>query len=64
MPANHSSPSAPNGASPATPTTPSSAAFFQQRGACQGVRSATGVAHECEPVDAQRIGDGSDLRGS
>ena len=62
MPANQSRPSAPNGARPATLTTASDPAG-QQRGAGQGVRAAAGVAHDREPVDAQRVGDRGDVGG-
>ena len=38
-------------------------AFRKQRGARQGVRATAGMAHDREPVDAQRVGDRSRVGG-
>jgi len=37
--------------------------LWQERGACQGVRAPTGMAHDRELLDAQRIGDAGDVSG-
>jgi hypothetical protein len=36
-------------------------AFREQRAAGEGVRTVTGVAHDREAVDTQRIGDAGDV---
>ena len=62
MPANQSSPPASNGARPAMLTTPRTRSV-QQRAAREGMGPPTGVTHDGEPVDAERVGDARDEVG-
>ncbi len=62
MPANQSSPSAWNGASPAAQTAPRTRSGRSAAHA-KGVRAPTGMAHDRELLDAQRIGDAGDVSG-